>query len=304
MTDIEIGLSKIIDRERIFKNEPMKKHTSFKVGGNADYFIIIENENELKQIIKFANKNNIKFQLVGNGTNLLVTDKGIRGFVLKLNMQNYKIERTKNHALITVEAGFPLCKLANVALREELGNLEFLSGIPGTIGGAIKMNAGAYGGEIKSVVKSVRVMNPKGEIFEFSNEEMKFEYRRSILTNSDYIVLSAVLELQKGNYDEIKAFMADLTHRRTTKQPLNLPSAGSTFKRPEGYFSGKLIDDCGLRGLTLRGAQVSEKHCGFVVNIGDATAKDILDLMYIVKSTVLNKFGVTLEEEVKILGED
>ena len=166
------------------------------------------------------------------------------------------------------------------------------------------MNAGAYGGEIKSVVKSVRVMNPKGEIFEFSNEEMKFEYRRSILTNSDYIVLSAVLELQKGNYDEIKAFMADLTNRRTTKQPLNLPSAGSTFKRPEGHFAGKLIDDCGLRGLTLRGAQVSEKHCGFVVNIGDATAKDILDLMYIVKSTVLNKFGVTLEEEVKILGED
>ena len=166
------------------------------------------------------------------------------------------------------------------------------------------MNAGAYGGEIKSVVKSVRVMNPKGEIFEFSNEEMKFEYRRSILTNSDYIVLSAVLELQKGNYDEIKAFMADLTNRRTTKQPLNLPSAGSTFKRPEGYFAGKLIDDCGLRGLTLRGAQISEKHCGFVVNIGDATAKDILDLMYIVKSTVLNKFGVTLEEEVKILGED
>ena len=144
----------------------------------------------------------------------------------------------------------------------------------------------------------------KKEIFEFSNEEMKFEYRRSILTNSDYIVLSAVLELQKGNYDEIKAFMADLTNRRTTKQPLNLPSAGSTFKRPEGYFAGKLIDDCGLRGLTLRGAQVSEKHCGFVVNIGDATAKDILDLMYIVKSTVLNKFGVTLEEEVKILGED
>ena len=138
----------------------------------------------------------------------------------------------------------------------------------------------------------------------FSNEEMKFEYRRSILTNSDYIVLSAVLELQKGNYDEIKAFMADLTNRRTTKQPLNLPSAGSTFKRPEGHFAGKLIDDCGLRGLTLRGAQVSEKHCGFVVNIGDATAKDILDLMYIVKSTVLNKFGVTLEEEVKILGED
>ncbi|MDY4574431.1 MAG: UDP-N-acetylenolpyruvoylglucosamine reductase, partial [Intestinibacter sp.] len=150
----------------------------------------------------------------------------------------------------------------------------------------------------------VRAMNPQGEIFEFTNEQMKFEYRRSMLTNSDYIVLSAELELKKGNYDEIKEFMADLTNRRVSKQPLNLPSAGSTFKRPKGYFAGKLIDDCGLRGLTLRGAQVSEKHCGFVVNIGDATAKDILDLIYVVKSTVLNKFGIMLEEEVKILGED
>ena len=216
------------------------------------------------------------------------------------NFNNFEIDGN----IIKAQAGALLAVLGKAALREELTGFECISGIPGSLGGGLAMNAGAYGGEIKSVVKSVRVMNPKGEIFEFSNEEMKFEYRRSILTNSDYIVLSAVLELQKGNYDEIKAFMADLTNRRTTKQPLNLPSAGSTFKRPEGYFAAKLIDDCGLRGLTLRGAQVSEKHCGFVVNIGDATAKDILDLMYIVKSTVLNKFGVTLEEEVKILGED
>ena len=165
------------------------------------------------------------------------------------------------------------------------------------------MNAGAYGGEIKSVVKSVRVMNPKGEIFEFSNEEMKFEYRRSILTNSDYIVLSAVLELQKGNYDEIKAFMADLTNRRTTKQPLNLPSAGSTFKRPEGYFAGKLIDDCGLRGLTLRGAQVSEKHCGFVINKEKATASDVYRLIQEVQQEVYRQFGVKLETEVKMVGD-
>ena len=163
------------------------------------------------------------------------------------------------------------------------------------------MNAGAYGGEIKSVVKSVRVMNPKGEIFEFSNEEMKFEYRRSILTNSDYIVLSAVLELQKGNYDEIKAFMADLTNRRTTKQPLNLPSAGSTFKRPEGYFAGKLIDDAGLRGYKVGGAMVSEKHCGFVINYDNATATDVINLMKDVQAKVKEKFDVQLEPEVRII---
>ena len=257
---------------------------------------------QLSQILKYIDENALPYLIIGNGSNLLVKDGGIRGIVIEFgdNFNNFEIDGN----IIKAQAGALLAVLGKAALREELTGFECISGIPGSLGGGLAMNAGAYGGEIKSVVKSVRVMNPKGEIFEFSNEEMKFEYRRSILTNSDYIVLSAVLELQKGNYDEIKAFMADLTNRRTTKQPLNLPSAGSTFKRPEGYFAGKLIDDCGLRGLTLRGAQVSEKHCGFVVNIGDATAKDILDLMYIVKSTVLNKFGVTLEEEVKILGED
>ena len=282
-------------------DEPLKQYTYTKVGGAADYLVFPRNRYELARVVKFANREQIPWMVLGNASNIIVRDGGIRGFVImfdKLNgvaVDGYTIE---------AEAGANLIETTHIALHHSLTGFEFACGIPGSIGGAVFMNAGAYGGEIKSVVKSVRVMNPKGEIFEFSNEEMKFEYRRSMLTNSDYIVLSAVLELQKGNYDEIKAFMADLTNRRTTKQPLNLPSAGSTFKRPEGYFAGKLIDDCGLRGLTLRGAQVSEKHCGFVVNIGDATAKDILDLMYIVKSTVLNKFGVTLEEEVKILGED
>ena len=166
------------------------------------------------------------------------------------------------------------------------------------------MNAGAYGGEMKDIVKSVRLMDTDGNILDFTNDQMEFSYRRSILSNTDYIVLSAEIELEKGNYDDIKATMADFTQRRVTKQPLSLPSAGSTFKRPEGHFAGKLIEDSGLKGLTLRGAQVSEKHCGFVVNLGNATAKDLLDLMYVVKSTVKSKFGVTLEEEVKILGED
>ena len=295
-------LLKIVNEENVKMDEPMKKHISFRVGGPADILVRPTTEEQLAEVLKYINENELPYLIIGNGSNLLIKDGGIRGIVIEFgdNFNNFEIDGN----IIKAQAGALLAVLGKAALREELTGFECISGIPGSLGGGLAMNAGAYGGEIKSVVKSVRVMNPKGEIFEFSNEEMKFEYRRSILTNSDYIVLSAVLELQKGNYDEIKAFMADLTNRRTTKQPLNLPSAGSTFKRPEGHFAGKLIDDCGLRGLTLRGAQVSEKHCGFVVNIGDATAKDILDLMYIVKSTVLNKFGVTLEEEVKILGED
>lgn len=295
-------LLKIIDKENLKIDEPMKKHISFKVGGPADILVRPQTEEQLSQLLKYINKNSIPYLIIGNGSNLLVKDGGIRGIVIEFgdNFNNFEIEGNT----IKAQAGTLLAVIGKAALRESLTGFECISGIPGSLGGALAMNAGAYGGEIKSVVKSVRVMNPKGEILEFTNEEMKFEYRKSILTNSDYIVLSAVLELKKGNYNEIKEFMADLTNRRTSKQPLNFPSAGSTFKRPEGYFAGKLIDDCGLRGLTLRGAQVSEKHCGFVINIGEATAKDILDLMYIVKSTVLNKFGIMLEEEVKILGED
>lgn len=295
-------LLNILDEESVKVDEPMKKHISFRVGGPADFLVKPKTEDELSKVIKFAKTKDIPLLVIGNGSNLLVKDGGLRGIVIELsdNFNNYEIEGN----IIKAQAGALLAVLGKAALRESLTGFECISGIPGTLGGGLAMNAGAYDGEIKSVVKSVRVMNPQGEISEFTNEEMEFGYRRSRLTNSDYIVLSAELELKKGNYDEIKAYMADLTNRRTTKQPLNLPSAGSTFKRPEGYFAAKLIDDCGLRGLTLRGAQVSEKHCGFVVNKGDATAKDILDLMYIVKSTVLNKFGVMLEEEVKILGED
>ena len=295
-------LLNILDEESIKVDKQMKKHITFRVGGPADFLVKPKTEAQLSEVIKFAKKENIPFLVIGNGSNLLVKDGGIRGIVIELsdNFNNYEIEGK----IIKAQSGVLLSILGRNAMKNALTGLEFAAGIPGTLGGALAMNAGAYGGEIKSVVKSVRVMNPQGEISEFTNEEMEFAYRRSRLTNSDYIVLSAELELKKGDYDEIKAYMADLTNRRVTKQPLNLPSAGSTFKRPEGYFAAKLIDDCGLRGLTLRGAQVSEKHCGFVVNKGEATAKDILDLMYIVKSTVLNKFGVMLEEEVKILGED
>lgn len=226
-------------------------------------------------------------------------DGGVRGVVIEIsdNFNDFNIDGN----IVNIQSGALLSFVGKAVLRAELKGFEFAAGIPGTLGGALAMNAGAYGGEMKDIVKSVRLMDTDGNILDFTNEQMEFSYRRSILSRTDYIVLSAQIELENGSYDEIKATMADFTQRRVTKQPLSLPSAGSTFKRPEGHFAAKLIDDSGLRGLTLRGAQVSEKHCGFVVNLGNAKAKDILDLMYIVKSTVKSKYGITLEEEVKIL---
>ena len=295
-------LLNILDEKNIKVDEPMKKHISFKVGGPADFLVKPKTEEELRNVVEFAKKENVPFIVIGNGSNLLVKDGGIRGIVIELsdNFNNYEIDGN----IIKAQSGALLAIIGRNAMKNSLTGFEFAAGIPGTLGGALAMNAGAYGGEMKQVVKTVRLMERDGNIFELSNEEMKFEYRRSLLTTKDYIVLSAVIELQPGNVEEIKEIMADYSNRRSTKQPLNFPSAGSTFKRPEGHFAAKLIDDCGLRGLNLRGAQVSDKHCGFVINSGGATAKDILDLMFIVKSTVNAKFGIMLEEEVKILGED
>lgn len=295
-------LSNILDEKDIKLDEPMKKHISFRVGGPADILVKPRTEEQIKNIIDFAKKENIPYIVKGNGSNLLVRDGGIRGIVIEItdNFNSYEIE----DKIIKVKSGALLSIIGRAALKQNLKGFEFAAGIPGTIGGALAMNAGAYGGEMKDIVKSVRLMDTDGNIFNFSNEDMQFGYRKSVLSKSDYIVLGAEIELEKGDYEEIKEMMKDFSNRRITKQPLNLPSAGSTFKRPEGYFAAKLIDDSGLRGLTLRNAQVSDKHCGFVVNLGDARARDILDLMYVVKSTVKNKFGVTLEEEVKILGED
>ena len=295
-------LLNILEEESVKIDEPMKKHISFKVGGPADFLVKPKTEEELAKVIKFAKEENIPYLVIGNGSNLLVKDGGIRGIVIELsdNFNNFEIEGN----IIKAQSGALLAILGRNALRNSLTGIEFAAGIPGTLGGALAMNAGAYGGEMKDIVKSVRLMDTDGNIVEFSNEQMEFEYRRSILSRTDYIVLSAVMELKEGNADEIKEVMADYSNRRTTKQPLNFPSAGSTFKRPEGHFAAKLIDDCGLRGLTLRGAQVSDKHCGFVINKDGADAKAILDLMFVVKSTVNAKFGIMLEEEVKILGED
>lgn len=295
-------LLNILDEKDIKLDEPMKKHISFRVGGPADILVKPRSEEQIKEVIAFVKKENIPYIVKGNGSNLLVKDGGIRGIVIEIsdNFNSYEIEGK----IVKIQSGALLSIIGKAALKQNLKGFEFAAGIPGTIGGALAMNAGAYGGEMKDIVKSVRLMDTDGNIFCLTNEEMQFGYRKSILSKSDYIVLSSEIELEEGSYEEIKEKMSDFSNRRITKQPLNLPSAGSTFKRPEGYFAGKLIDDSGLRGLTLRGAQVSDKHCGFVVNLGEAKAKDILDLMYVVKSTVKNKFGVTLEEEVKILGED
>lgn len=295
-------LLNIIDKDDIKLDEPMKKHISFRVGGPADILVKPRTEEQIINIIKLLKAKNVPYLVIGNGSNLLIKDGGVRGVVIEIsnNFNDFTIEEN----IVNIQAGALLSVVGKAVLREELKGFEFAAGIPGTLGGALAMNAGAYGGEMKDIVKSVRLMDTDGNVFDFTNEQMQFAYRKSILSNTDYIVLSAQIELEKGKFDEIKATMADFTQRRVTKQPLSLPSAGSTFKRPEGHFAAKLIDDCGLRGLTLRGAQVSEKHCGFVVNLGNANAKDILDLMYVVKSTVKSKFGITLEEEVKVLGED
>jgi len=296
------SLLNIVDKENVKIDEPMKKHISFRVGGPADILVKPTTEKQLSDIIRLIKKESVPYLIIGNGSNLLIKDGGIRGVVIEIsnNFNKFEIEGTT----IKIQAGALLSVVGKAVLREELKGFEFAAGIPGTLGGALAMNAGAYGGEMKDIVKSVRVMDTDGNIFEFTNEQMEFEYRRSILSKTDYIVLSTEIELEKGNYDEIKATMLDFTQRRVTKQPLSLPSAGSTFKRPVGQFAGKLIEDSGLRGLTLRGAQVSEKHCGFVVNLGNAKAKDLIELMYVVKSTVNAKFGIMLEEEIKILGED
>jgi UDP-N-acetylmuramate dehydrogenase len=296
------SLLNIVGQENVKLDEPMKKHISFRVGGPADILVKPTSETQLSDIMVLIKKEKVPYLIIGNGSNLLVKDGGIRGVVIEIsnNFNNFDIKGTN----VKIESGALLSVVGKAVSREELKGFEFAAGIPGTLGGAIAMNAGAYGGEMKDIVKSVKLMDTDGNIFEFTNEQMEFEYRKSILSRTDYIVLSVEIELQKGNYDEIKATMKDFTQRRVSKQPLSLPSAGSTFKRPKGHFAGQLIEECGLRGLTLRGAQVSEKHCGFVVNLGNTTAKDLLELMYVVKSTVNAKFGIMLEEEVRILGED
>lgn len=287
--------------ERVLFEEPMKRHTTFRIGGPAEVFCMPESLTEVRQVLNICKEENLPYFILGNGSNLLVSDKGYRGVVIQLD-RNYgeiRVEDTEIYA----SAGALLSTIAVAARRESLTGFEFAGGIPGTLGGAVVMNAGAYGGEMKDVLQKVTVMDQDGEVFEIPAEKLEMGYRTSIIKKAGYIVLGAVISLKKGDIEEIKALTKKLSEQRTSKQPLEYPSAGSTFKRPEGYFAGKLIMDSGLRGYRVGGAQVSEKHCGFVINTGDATAEDVCSLMKHVTETVYEKFGVTLEPEVKFLGE-
>jgi UDP-N-acetylmuramate dehydrogenase len=283
-------------------NEPMKDHTYFQIGGPADVMIIPSSEEELINAVKICRAKNIKYFIMGNGSNLLVRDAGIRGVVIKINGNFDKIEIKEN--IIYLQAGALLSSVSKQALKSSLTGVEFANGIPGTVGGAVVMNAGAYGGEMKDVVKSVRVLTTENQIVELTNEELNFRYRNSKVKELDWIVLTAELELSKGNYNRIDEIMKDLTFQRTSKQPLEMASGGSTFKRPEGHFAGKLIDDSGLRGLRHGDAQVSQKHCGFVINRGNSNYKEIMELVDVIKKTVMDNYGVELEMEIKQVGDN
>lgn len=288
-------------QEQVLINEPMHRHTSFKIGGPADILVLPLTEEGLIETIKVVKASEQPYFVMGNGSNLLVSDLGVRGVIIKIaeNLSGYTI----TDQCVAVEGGMLLSSLARQIMAESLEGFEFASGIPGTIGGAVFMNAGAYDGEFKDIVNWVKVITPEGEIKTYTNEEMNFGYRHSVLHETGEIVYSCGLSLKKGNYNDIKAKTDDLTQKRTTKQPLHLPSAGSTFKRPVGYFAGKLIDDAGLRGLRHGGAQISDLHCGFVVNVSQATCQEVSELIQTVQKVVLDKFGVTLETEVRFLGE-
>ena len=290
--------------ENVFIDEPMKKHTSFQTGGNADVFAKIEKEEELKYILQYAKNNKIPINVIGNGTNLLVKDGGIRGIVIQLIFKNIDIINSEDKIIINAGAGVTLARLANIAKDNEATGLEFAIGIPGTLGGAIKMNAGAYGAEMQNVIKTTKYIDLDCNIKTIENEEHQFEYRSSIFSKTCGIILESVLELQKGNSEEILAKMKENIKARIDKQPVDKPSAGSTFKRGNGYITAKLIDECGLKGYRIGGAEVSTKHAGFVINTGDATSKDILKLIEYIKKEVYEKFKIKIEPEIQIVGED
>ena len=287
--------------QKIIYNEPMKNHTSFKIGGNADLFVSVKTIEELKQALFYAKQKQIPITIIGNGTNILVSDSGIRGIVIKIDIQKFDLKEENEHLEITVGSGNKMMALATQLKNQEISGFEQLSGIPGTIGGAIYMNAGAYGKEMKDIVISTKCMNTEGEIIELSNTEQKFEYRSSIFNNKDYIILEAKLKLQKGKKEYIEKQMKEYLNQRKEKQPLEYPSAGSTFKRQEGIITAKLIDECGLKGYKIGGAMVSEKHAGFIVNTGDATAKDVLELIKYVKDKVYEETKIRIEEEIKVV---
>ena len=295
-------LNNVIAKDSILIDEPMSRHTTFRVGGPADFFVTPKAKEEVRDVIRICKEAGMPYYIIGNGSNLLVSDAGYRGVIVQIykEMNEVKVEGD----LVKAQAGALLSGIAAKALGAELSGFEFASGIPGTIGGACVMNAGAYGGEMKDVLESVTVLTGEGKIIDLGRNELELGYRTSVIAKKGYIVLGAVLKLERGDGEKIKTYMDELKEKRVTKQPLEYPSAGSTFKRPEGYFAGKLIEDAGLRGFQVGGAQVSEKHCGFVINRDHATAADIMELMRQVQIRVKENSGVDLEPEVKRLGDE
>ena len=301
MIEITDALMNICGRENVYRDEPMMKHTSFRIGGPADWFVSPETTGALSETIQFLKAGSVPYFILGNGSNLLVSDDGYRGVVIQIgkNMSDIVVSGTN----VRAQAGALLSTVASRAAAASLTGMEFAGGIPGSIGGACVMNAGAYGGEMKDILTSVIALFEDGSVRKVPCGELMLGYRSSALMRNGAIVLEAELSLTEGDIGEIRATMDDLRERRVSKQPLDLPSAGSTFKRPEGYFAGKLIMDSGLRGYAVGGAQVSEKHCGFVVNRGGATADDVMTLIRHIQKTVLKNFGVELVPEVRFLGE-
>lgn len=300
--DILENIREVMDTQRILFDEPMSRHTTFRVGGRADVLVNPSSIVEIENVIQWCSEQAIPYYIIGNGSNLLVGDDGIRGVVIQIGNDFSEIEVGEDGA-IWVQAGCMLSKVANTAMEHSLTGLEFASGIPGTVGGAVMMNAGAYGGEMKDIIDCVTLLTPAGEILILPQDQMEFGYRESIVSKQNYIVLEVKLHLQRGDEKEIAAKMKELNEARREKQPLEFPSAGSTFKRPEGYFAGKLIMDAGLAGYRVGDAQVSEKHCGFVINRGKATAKEIVTLINDVRKQVEEKYQVILEPEIRKIGD-
>ena len=290
------ALKGFVPEENIYLQEPMAGHTTFRIGGPADCLLQLESEEQLKNVQRYLNIVEVPYFVLGNGSNLLVSDHGYRGIVLQIGqkMSSIQVEGCR----ITAQAGALLSQVAKAAMESGLTGLEFASGIPGTVGGGVVMNAGAYDGELSQVVTQVNVVSSQGESLEFNNATMEFGYRTSALRKNSFTVTSVIFELKPGDKPRIQAKMEELAAKRRAKQPLEFPSAGSVFKRPEGYFAGKLVMDAGMRGYQTGGARVSDKHCGFIVNVGKATAQDVLDVICEIKERVRERFGVDLETEI------
>ena len=291
-----------ISKEKILYNEPMEKHTTFKIGGPAECFIKIDNLKDLQEILKFASQNQIQVTILGNGSNLLVLDEGIQGLILQIRLENIEINEQEEKIEVTIGAGTKMGKLSHILLQNQISGFEELSGIPGTVGGAVYMNAGAHGKEMKDIVKNVVCVDYQGNEKKIANQDMNFQYRNSCFKTKNYIITEVTLELQKGNSEEIKEKMEQYASYRREKQPIEYPSAGSTFKRGSNFITAQLIDQAGLKGYSVGGAEVSTKHSGFVINKGGATAKDVLQLVEYVKEEVKRKFDKEIELEIEVIG--